>query len=194
MITAKTKEAAERIKATTKVRECRERYLIYFAYTSVKIPPQKYKEKQIPSIITIYDVFSSDSIDDIRDHRDLLLSIMEEDNSYVLVIVDRLESKIIKKVTKLINIDNLISVLSKSGVPNYILQSNFKYSIRDYIHKKKIYPVIGYDRDNKLAELDFFFRSPGEIPEDYKWDVGEYEGWLQYRWGDGLNKIDYGKE
>ena len=34
------------------------------------------------------------------------------------------------------------------------------------------------------------FRGKGEIPEDYKWDVGEYEGWLQFRWGNGLNAIE----
>ena len=34
------------------------------------------------------------------------------------------------------------------------------------------------------------FRGKDEIPEDYKWDVGEYEGWLQYRWGNGLNAIE----
>lgn len=39
----------------------------------------------------------------------------------------------------------------------------------------------------------FFFRKDNEIPKDYKWDKGEYEGWLQYRWGDGKNVIDYKK-
>jgi len=38
---------------------------------------------------------------------------------------------------------------------------------------------------------DMLFRGPDEIPKDYKWDAGEYEGWLQYRWGDGKNAIDY---
>jgi len=32
-----------------------------------------------------------------------------------------------------------------------------------------------------------------EIPKNYKWDDGEYRGWLQYRWGDGKNAIDYRK-
>ncbi len=40
-----------------------------------------------------------------------------------------------------------------------------------------------------LELLDIFFRKPGEIPSDYKWDSGEYLGWLQYRWGNGLNAI-----
>ena len=38
---------------------------------------------------------------------------------------------------------------------------------------------------------DYLFRGKDEIPKDYKWDDGEYEGWLQYRWGDGKNAIDY---
>ena len=45
-----------------------------------------------------------------------------------------------------------------------------------------------YKKDLKL--LDTLFRKPGEIPEDYKWDNGEYEGWLQFRWGNGLNAIE----
>ena len=40
-----------------------------------------------------------------------------------------------------------------------------------------------------LELLDIFFRKPGEIPSDYVWDSGEYLGWLQYRWGNGLNAI-----
>ena len=39
--------------------------------------------------------------------------------------------------------------------------------------------------------MDLIFRKPGEIPEGYKWDEGEYEGWLQFRWGDGKNAIGY---
>lgn len=38
---------------------------------------------------------------------------------------------------------------------------------------------------------DFFFRKDDEIPKNYHWDIGEYEGWLQYRWGDGKNAIGY---
>jgi len=38
---------------------------------------------------------------------------------------------------------------------------------------------------------DYLFRGEDEIPKDYKWDDGEYEGWLQYRWGDGKNAIGY---
>lgn len=40
-----------------------------------------------------------------------------------------------------------------------------------------------------LRIKDLMFRGEDEIPENYKWDTGEYEGWLKYRWGDGLNAI-----
>lgn len=69
------------------------------------------------------------------------------------------------------------------------------YLIFDY-QDSKIVNMIGdkhpdfknYKKDLKL--LDTLFRKPGEIPEDYKWDNGEYEGWLQFRWGNGLNAIE----
>ena len=49
-----------------------------------------------------------------------------------------------------------------------------------------------YDnRSNKLILKDKLFRGPDEIPKNYKWDDGEYEGWLQNRWGDGKNAIGY---
>ena len=38
---------------------------------------------------------------------------------------------------------------------------------------------------------DILFRGEDEIPKNYVWDDGEYEGWLQYRWGDGKNALDY---
>lgn len=41
-----------------------------------------------------------------------------------------------------------------------------------------------------LRLRDRLFRGSNEIPDDYKWDDGEYEGWLQYRWGNGLNAIE----
>ena len=49
-----------------------------------------------------------------------------------------------------------------------------------------------YDnRTNKLILKDMLFRGPDEIPKNYKWDDGEYEGWLQYRWGDRKNAVGY---
>ena len=41
-----------------------------------------------------------------------------------------------------------------------------------------------------LELRDVLFRGKDEIPKGYKWDIGEYEGWLQYRWGNGLNAIE----
>ena len=46
-------------------------------------------------------------------------------------------------------------------------------------------------RDSMLRQKDYLFRGHDEIPKNYKWDVGEYEGWLQYRWGDRKNALDY---
>lgn len=46
-------------------------------------------------------------------------------------------------------------------------------------------------KDSVLRQKDYLFRGPDEIPKNYKWDSGEYEGWLQYRWGDGKNAIGY---
>ena len=52
--------------------------------------------------------------------------------------------------------------------------------------------LYNYDnRTNKLILKDMLFRGPDEIPKDYKWDDGEYDGWLQFRWGDGKNAIGY---
>jgi len=49
--------------------------------------------------------------------------------------------------------------------------------------------VIIDKKTNGNLVKDVLFRKPGEIPADYKWDEGEYEGWLIYRWGDGSNAI-----
>ena len=44
--------------------------------------------------------------------------------------------------------------------------------------------------DQRIVK-DYLFRGEDEIPKNYVWDDGEYEGWLQYRWGDGKNALDY---
>ena len=46
-------------------------------------------------------------------------------------------------------------------------------------------------KKNYKNVMDFYFRKPNEIPKDYEWDEGEYDGWIQYRWGDGKNAIGY---
>ncbi|WQJ53607.1 MAG: hypothetical protein [Wendovervirus sonii] len=45
----------------------------------------------------------------------------------------------------------------------------------------------------ELKMKDDFFRKDGEIPDGYEWADGEYDGWLQYRWGDGKNAVRYTK-
>ena len=51
-----------------------------------------------------------------------------------------------------------------------------------------------YNKESDIRRIkDWLFRKDDEIPKDYKWSNGEYEGWLQYRWGDGLNAIKYGE-
>lgn len=43
-----------------------------------------------------------------------------------------------------------------------------------------------------LKLLDELFRRDDEIPKNYVFDYGEYDGWLQFRWGDGKNAIKKG--
>ena len=49
------------------------------------------------------------------------------------------------------------------------------------------------DSDPRLVK-DIFLRGKDEVPKDYKWDCGEYAGWLQFRWGDGRNSVKYGED
>ena len=44
---------------------------------------------------------------------------------------------------------------------------------------------------DKRLLMDMLFRLPDEVPKNYVWHDGEYEGWLQFRWGDGKNAIGY---
>ena len=46
-------------------------------------------------------------------------------------------------------------------------------------------------KDDIRMIKDYLFRGEDEIPKNYIWDEGEYEGWLQFRWGDGKNAIGY---
>ena len=73
------------------------------------------------------------------------------------------------------------------------------YAVLDMINCKFIKVVNGLNKyafslpvKPDLSHYDVFFREENEIPEDYLWDTrGEYNGWLQFRWGDGKNAIDY---
>lgn len=44
---------------------------------------------------------------------------------------------------------------------------------------------------NKAEMRDYFFRDVDKVPDNYAFDDGEYEGWLQFKWGDGKNAVDY---
>lgn len=57
------------------------------------------------------------------------------------------------------------------------------YELTHIINKLKI--------ANTPACRDYFFRDTDKVPDDYDFDYGEYEGWLQYQWGDHKNAIDY---
>lgn len=71
----------------------------------------------------------------------------------------------------------------------YVMLDSQKEKILKWSATKRI---VGIDsQTDKLYMMDYFFRKDDEIPKDYKWDDGEYKGWLQYRWGDGKNAISY---
>jgi hypothetical protein len=52
--------------------------------------------------------------------------------------------------------------------------------------KEQLIPI-HETRVNYLKDL--MFRGEDEVPKNYRWDEGEYEGWIKYRWGDGSNAI-----
>jgi hypothetical protein len=174
--------------ASKKVRGCKTKYLLYFAYTIVKKKPAGYKEDPKYQVFSQYEIVCSDSLDTIKEYRDQLLSLINENiNSYVYVIIDRTNQKILKKIKKLVNINTITETYQIPNSQKYNLLYSCKDNTKKY--KDKIYPYLHYNEDLKLSDLDFFFRGPSEVPEDYKWDEGEYVGWLQFRWGDGLNAI-----
>ena len=73
------------------------------------------------------------------------------------------------------------------------------YVVLDMINCKFVKIVHGLNnkvcllpKNPGLKSYDLFFRGEDEIPIDYQWDVrGEYDGWIQFRWGDGKNALDY---
>ena len=56
---------------------------------------------------------------------------------------------------------------------------------------KSVYGVYKLSEANALEVRDYFFRNVDEVPDNYEFDDGEYEGWLQFKWGDGKNAIGY---
>jgi hypothetical protein len=55
------------------------------------------------------------------------------------------------------------------------------------VNLREIKEPILETRVNYLKDL--MFRGKDEIPENYIWDEGEYDGWIKFRWGDGSNAI-----
>jgi hypothetical protein len=55
------------------------------------------------------------------------------------------------------------------------------------VNQKEILEPVYEVRINYLKDL--MFRGEDEVPKDYKWDEGEYDGWIKFRWGDGSNAI-----
>lgn len=91
---------------------------------------------------------------------------------------------------------------------DFVSEKVFKYSI--YKSQPKDFLNYGYYRNTKPTRRlyesmfsilvdkgkldsprvrDILFRREDEVPKNYKWDDGEYEGWLRFRWGDGKNAI-----
>jgi hypothetical protein len=66
-----------------------------------------------------------------------------------------------------------------------------KYINEDYKCYHPVHLASLDKKTNRLYIKDYVFRGENEIPKSYHWDDGEYEGWLQFRWGDGKNAIDY---
>ena len=87
----------------------------------------------------------------------------------------------------------------KSNEENYIYDENhfwWGYVLMDFEEEKCVryggLSIKGYLNPTKsLALKNKYFLKDGEIPKDYVWDGNEeYEGWLQYRWGNGENAIE----
>lgn len=81
---------------------------------------------------------------------------------------------------------------------SYLDEYLWGYVILDFEEEKVI--KWGHDqlkyfgKNNDIREVkDIFFRKEGEVPDDYEWDIGEYEGWLQFRWGNGRNSVEFGE-
>jgi hypothetical protein len=81
----------------------------------------------------------------------------------------------------------------------YLDEYLWGYAILDFDEEKVI--KWGHDQLKYVSKnedirkiKDRFFRKDGEVPEGYKWDVGEYEGWLQFRWGNGRNSVEFGED
>jgi len=62
----------------------------------------------------------------------------------------------------------------------------YGFYLKDYPNIRKLKGA------NSLEIRDYFFRNVDEVPDNYKWDgIEEYNGWLQFKWGNGKNAVDY---
>ena len=166
-----------------KVRECNDRYLLYFAYGTVKKKEGGYKEDNKYTRVTFYDIITSNSLEEIKKYRNELVEILDPINSYVSIIVDKKEQKFLQELNSYVGIEDVCEYynVDEKRERNLIMY-DCKIS-----KNKKLKPSLHFE--DKLEKMDFFFRGPDEVPKDYKWDEGEYKGWLQFRWGDGKNAI-----
>lgn len=73
----------------------------------------------------------------------------------------------------------------------YMILDMTNYKIIKLVNTVKM-PSHVFSGKITLNDIDVLFRREDEVPDDYIWDArGEYDGWLQFRWGDGKNAIDY---
>lgn len=143
-----------------------------------------------------YDEF--DTIDEVNDYIKFLKEIYADvEEPYIVPEhwVDRFNgNKVTRKPTygsefRYIHNDSYWD--AEDGVRKF-----WGYYVFDYKDERVIdhgghdHPEFTKQYKQNLELRDVLFRGKDEIPEDYKWDNGEYQGWLQFRWGNGLNAIE----
>lgn len=143
-----------------------------------------------------YDEF--DTITEVRDYIKFLNELykdVEEPYKVPECWVDRFDGKTIHKrpvySAEYRYIHNDSYWEAEDGVRKFWGYYVFDYEAERVIdHGGHDHPEFTKQYKQNLELRDALFRGKDEIPEDYKWDIGEYEGWLQYRWGNGLNAIE----
>ena len=143
-----------------------------------------------------YDEF--DTITEVRDYIKFLNELyqdVEEPYKVPECWVDRFDGKKIHKrpvySAEYRYIHNDSYWEAEDGVRKFWGYYVFDYETERVIdHGGHDHPEFTKQYKQNLAIRDALFRGKDEIPEDYKWDDGEYEGWLQFRWGNGLNAIE----
>lgn len=67
-----------------------------------------------------------------------------------------------------------------------------KLYVSKHIDSRESISIVKYPRqiNSSVYMLDYFFRDTNVCPDEYNFDgVEEYDGWIQYKWGDGKNAI-----